>query len=346
MEDLTAGHIGLVIISGLGVIHGLLLAAFLFLYRRGSSLSNHLLGFLLIVLSFRVGKSVLLEFAQELHIKVIFIGLGTMMLIGPLFYLLSKSLTLRSFTLNRNHFLHFIPALIAISFGFWIEKSHTKSFPIWFFLLAYGLYYGHYISYIIYSYRTATISSTPQATNFQLLRLIFFGLVAIWCVYLLNLFDDTMPYIVGPVLYSVVAYSISFVVIKNRFIDKVDHEKYKSTQIPENLAEEIYLKIQRLMVEEKAYKNPELNLKFLGDQFHQSPQIISMVINQKSGKNFNAFINQYRIEESTKLLRDSKFEHYTISSIALESGFNSISSFNAAFKKQTGLTPLAFRNMR
>ncbi|REG92668.1 helix-turn-helix domain-containing protein [Algoriphagus antarcticus] len=346
MEELSIGDIALIIISGLGVIHGLLLGVFLFFHKRGSSLSNQLLGFLLFVLSFRVGKSVLLEFAQDLHVKIIFIGLASMLLIGPLFYLFSKSLLLRSFSLRNIHFLHFLPAIFGICFGFWIEEIHLRSFPLWVFVVVYAFYYGHYISYIVFSYRAAVKAPAVNSTNYQLLRLIFFGLLAIWFVYSLNLFDEDIPYIIGPILYSIVAYSISFLVIKNRFIDKVEYEKYKSTQIPENLGEQIYLRIQKLMVEEKGFKNPDLTLKFLGEHFHQSPQIISMVINRKSGKNFNSFINYYRIEESIKQLRDSKFEHYTISAIAMESGFNSLSSFNTAFKKQTGSTPLAFRNMR
>lgn len=346
MEYLTASNIALVIISGLGVIHGLLLAAFLFYHRRGNSLSNQLLGFLLIILSFRVGKSVLLEFTPDLNVKIIFIGLGSMLLIGPFFYLFSKSLLSRSFTIRKTHLLHFLPAVLGICFGLWIEESHIKSYPIWIFLLAYGIYYGHFIIYVIYSYRGAQKASTIQSANFQLLRLIFFGLMAIWFVYFLNLFDEDIPYIIGPVLYSIVAYSISFLVIKNRFIDKVDHEKYKSTQIPEDLGQEIYSRIQKLMIEDKEFKNPDLTLKFLCEQLKQSPQIVSMVINQKSGKNFNTYINKYRVEEAAKQLRDSKFGHYSISAIAMESGFNSISSFNTAFKKHTSLTPLAFRNQR
>ncbi|MCL6261098.1 helix-turn-helix transcriptional regulator [Aquiflexum sp. TKW24L] len=346
MEDLTASNIALVIISGLGVIHGLFLAAFLFLHNRGNSLSNRLLGFLLIILSFRVGKSVLLEFTPDLNVKIIFIGLGSMLLIGPLFYLFSKSLLSRSFTIRKTHILHFLPALLGLFFGLWIEESHLRSYPIWIFLFAYGIYYGHYIMYVIYSYREAQKASTIQSSNFQLLRLIFIGLLSIWFVYFLNLFDEDIPYIIGPILYSIVAYSLSYVVIKNRFIDKVDHEKYKSTQITENLGDEIYSRIQHLMIVDKKFKNPDLTLKSLSEQLKQSPQIVSMVINQKSGKNFNTYINQYRIEEASKQLRDSKFEHYTISAIAMESGFNSISSFNSAFKKHTSLTPLAFRNMR
>lgn len=344
MEDLSISGIALVIVSGLGVIHGLLLAAFLFLHQRGSSLSNHLLGFLLIVLSFRVGKSVLLEFADDLNVKLIFIGLGSMLLIGPLFYLFSKSLSIRAFSLKRVHFLHFLPAVLGVGFGIWIEESHLKSYPIWVFIVAYGTYYLHYLVYLTIGYRAAIKVDAIQPSNVGLLRLIFFGLLAIWAVYILNLFDENVPYIIGPVLYSVVAYSISFVIIKNRFIDKVDHEKYKSTQIPETLSEEIYAGIQKLMEEEKAFKNPDLSLKLLSGQFRQSPQIISMVVNQKSGKNFNSFINHYRIEAAAQQMLDPKFEHYTISAIAMESGFNSISSFNTAFKKQMGLTPLAFRN--
>lgn len=221
-----------------------------------------------------------------------------------------------------------------------------KSLPFWIFLSAYCIYYGHLIIYVTYSYRLAFKASTLQSANFQLIRLIFVGLLVIWVVYFLNLFDEDIPYIIGPVLYSIVAYSISFVVIKNRFIDKVDHEKYKSTQIPEDLGEEIYSKIQKLMIDDKEFKNPELTLKLLSVQLKQSPQIVSMVINQKSGRNFNTYINHFRIEEASKQLRDSKFEHYSISAIAMESGFNSISSFNTAFKKQTNLTPLAFRNLR
>src|SRR5690606_17552199 len=142
MEDLTVSEIVLVIVSGLGVIHGLLLAAFLFLHKKGNSLSNHLLGLLLVVLSFRVGKSVLLEFAEHLNVKLIFIGLGSMLLIGPLFYLFSKSLSIRAFSLRKTHFFHFLPAIFGVGFGFWIEERHLRSYPIWVFIAAYATYYG------------------------------------------------------------------------------------------------------------------------------------------------------------------------------------------------------------
>ncbi|HNP97065.1 MAG TPA: helix-turn-helix domain-containing protein, partial [Cyclobacteriaceae bacterium] len=48
-------------------------------------------------------------------------------------------------------------------------------------------------------------------------------------------------------------------------------------------------------------------------------------------------------EESRRLLHLDESKNKTVASIAYEVGFNSISSFNTAFKKQTGETPMTYR---
>jgi len=77
-----AKDIILIVVSGLGVVHGLFLAVFLWVYSKGNHLANKLLSCLLVVLSFRVGKSVFLEFS-DIDVKLIFIGLSAIMAIGP-----------------------------------------------------------------------------------------------------------------------------------------------------------------------------------------------------------------------------------------------------------------------
>jgi hypothetical protein len=114
---MRAYDIILVVISGLGVIHGLFLALFLWGYQKGNPLSNKLLSALLLVLSFRVGKSVFLEFTDRLDIKIVFAGLSTIMAIGPLYYLFARSCTGKSFRLTWRHVLHFIPAMIGFIIG-------------------------------------------------------------------------------------------------------------------------------------------------------------------------------------------------------------------------------------
>jgi len=60
-----------------------------------------------------------------------------------------------------------------------------------------------------------------------------------------------------------------------------------------------------------------------------------------TGKTFVTYLNNFRIVYSCKLLGD---EHSTIAEVAYDSGFNSLSQFNRAFKKHTGRTPTEYRS--
>lgn len=345
MRPVRAYDITLVIISGLGVLHGLFLALFLWAYRKGNSLSNKLLSALLIVLSFRVGKSVFLAFTENIDIKIIFVGLSTIMAIGPLYYLFALSCTRKSFRLTRKHFLHFIPAIIGLLIGLQLEEHHTATLPFALFVTLFASYYFHFLIYLFFSYRYVLQQKNAglSVDTFALLRLFFYGLLSIWVAYVLNLFDEAIPYVIGPILYSIVAYVISFIVISKGYIATIDHVKYKTTPVSDEQSDHIYARVLKLVLDEKQFQNADLTLKSLSESINVSPQILSQVINQKSAMNFNSFVNTFRIEESKRLLHQEEFKNQTIASIAYEVGFNSISSFNTAFKKQTGETPMAYR---
>ena len=342
---MLANDIVLIIISGLGVIHGLFLALFLWTYPGGKAVCNKLLSLLLVVFSFRIGKSVFLEFTASLDIKLVFIGLGTLMAIGPLYYLYVLSCTDPSFQPQKKHLIHFIPAVLGVAFGTWIDEGHTETLPILIFFVLFATYYSHYLVYLVASY--LHIAKQRKAgldhKTYNLLRLLFYGMLVIWIAYVLNLLDEIVPYVVGPILYSLVAYITSFIVIRKGYIQQVGQTKYKTTQLPNEQQEHIFSKVVRLVEGDQQYKDPGLSLRSLSEQLHISTQSLSMVINQKSQKNFNGFVNDYRVKEATRLLCDEQYKNYTIASIAFEVGFNSISSFNTAFKKQIGATPAAYR---
>jgi AraC-like DNA-binding protein len=335
----------LVVLSGLGVIHGVFLAVYLWTYSKGNSLANKLLSLLLIVLSFRIGKSVFLEFTTNLDVKFIFTGLGSILALGPLYYFFVSASSNKNFRFERRHLLHFLPLPFALAFGLWVEESHLSSLPLAFFILLFAIYYLHYLIYLVIGF-FETLKKRKEGLEedvYRFLRLLFFGLLVIWAVYVLNLFDDEVPYIVGPILYSIVAYVISFIVIKNGYIEKINHTKYKNTPVSDQQSDQLFEKVLQIMNAEKEYKNPDLTLKSLCSSLNVSPQVLSMVINQKSHQNFNTFINNFRIAEATQLLKEEKYKNQTIAAIAFDVGFNSISSFNTAFKKQIGKTPLSFR---
>ena len=342
---MSSTSIFLILISGLGVLHGIFLASFLWLYKKGNPTSNKLLSLLLLLLSLRVGKSVFLQFAEELEVQFIFTGLAILMAIGPLFYLYTRSLVEAGFQLRTKYLAHFIPALLGVFFGLWITKELTNTIPIVVFVVIFVFYYGHYLLYLLFSYKRLAGDRNPEvdAGSYSLVRLLFYALLAIWFVYVLNLFDDVVPYVVGPILYTGLAYGISFVVIKKGYLKAGAQPKYKTTPVSDEQVDLLFSKVLKLVLEEKQFKDATLSLKSLSEQLNVSTQTLSMVINRQSKTNFNSFINHYRIEESIKLLQNEAYDHQTIASIAFEVGFNSISSFNAAFKKQTGSTPMAFR---
>ena len=98
------------------------------------------------------------------------------------------------------------------------------------------------------------------------------------------------------------------------------------------------------MQEQQLYLNPEFSLSLLSQQIKAGTQKISLVINTRAGCNFNEYVNRYRVRHAIALMDNPKTALHTIASISFDSGFNSLSSFNHAFKKLTGKTPSAYRN--
>ena len=93
---------------------------------------------------------------------------------------------------------------------------------------------------------------------------------------------------------------------------------------------------------EKAHQNPDLTLRSLADQLGMHANQLSWLLNDGFGKNFNEFINHYRVEAFKKLAVDPENSNFTIIAIAYDCGFNSKTVFNTYFKKETGKTPREF----
>jgi AraC-like DNA-binding protein len=104
-------------------------------------------------------------------------------------------------------------------------------------------------------------------------------------------------------------------------------------------------KLLHKMEEDKIYLNPELNLNSLAVMLRTNSLLLSFLINNHFGKNFNDFINEYRINEFKKRIQNPNNQYLTMFGIALDSGFNSKATFNRAFKKITGKSPKDFNRI-
>lgn len=110
-------------------------------------------------------------------------------------------------------------------------------------------------------------------------------------------------------------------------------------------ADEVEACLQKLfesMNEQVRYLDASLSLKSLASHLQMHPNQLSWLINEKTDKNFNQFVNFYRVKAFQEKARDPKYAHLSILGLAFESGFNSKTVFNTYFKQEVGMTPKAW----
>ena len=102
-----------------------------------------------------------------------------------------------------------------------------------------------------------------------------------------------------------------------------------------------------LMKSNKIYREEGLSIAVLAAKLSIPEYRLRRLINQRLGhRNFSAFVNGYRLSEAMAALSDPTQSSVPILTIALDTGFGSIGSFNRAFKAHTGMTPTEYRRER
>jgi len=94
------------------------------------------------------------------------------------------------------------------------------------------------------------------------------------------------------------------------------------------------------------YQDPELSLTSLAEKLELTTHELSRILNAVLKKSFNDFINKYRVAEVARKMQDPAYDHMNLLGIAYESGFNSKTTFNRAFKQATGKNPVDYKNVR
>jgi len=115
---------------------------------------------------------------------------------------------------------------------------------------------------------------------------------------------------------------------------------YAKSKLSHKRLETIAQRLDRSMIEDLLFQNPDLSLRQLSDQIGISENHISETFSRHFNKNFFDYVNGHRITLACQKLQA---DDQTILDIAMDVGFNSRSTFNADFKKQTGNTPSQYR---
>ncbi len=126
--------------------------------------------------------------------------------------------------------------------------------------------------------------------------------------------------------------------------DKETEDTEKKTEGVEVFNQKHIDNIIKAMKDDKLYRQEGFTITDLSKHILLQEYKVRKIINTKLNyRNFNDFLNYYRINEAVEKLSSPEFIGVPVISIAMECGFKAISSFNKSFKETHGVTPSAYR---
>ena len=286
---------------------------------------------------------------------------------GPLIFFYVKSITNSSFQFSKKDWIHFVPVLLQAGL-YWFLTFQSYPYKLWFwetihFPITYGLEFNlTLISMTIYlgfsirllmNYQKWLEDQFSEFSKIHLnwlkiVLMIMLVLCVFWSVDLISryLFDIYLVYNFSEISLGFVVLLLAYGGIRQSNILQVNFEnKVAKTNLGLDEMDIVLIeKIKTRMLIEKDYLNPTLSLKEFSQNLNTPSRTISKHINQGLEISFVDFVNQYRVEEVKVKIDSGQLEQFTLLSLALESGFNSKSSFNRIFKKLTHMSPSEYVN--
>ncbi len=346
----------------------LLLSAVILTSRRPGKLSQRLLAVFLLA-----NVMLLLQFEFFSQVKPVKIGVTPFYyLLAPLLFLYVQSLFIQSFRLRRAQLIHLVPFFLVFTYAVLFllirpgEAGWTKEFSrsvkiesdISYIILSIQIAFYLVLIFLIYfKYRREIKNHFAELRSINLNWLLFI-LMAFTLMWLTDFTSTLLSWLkVGGTdlfnAFTLISISINFIfasILVYRSMEQsweqtgiIEATKYQGSGLSDSESTGYAQKIRTIMESEKLYLDPEISLKELSDKTGISPRYVSQIINSRFNQNFFDFINHYRIEEAKRLMAGTVRKELTILEIMYNVGFNSKSSFQTAFRKNTGTTPTEFR---
>lgn len=287
------------------------------------------------------------------------------LLYGPLLYFYFKSVT-TNFKFSAVDTLHFLPTIILIAFllpmyllpgdekiriMLEINNDYESNRYIIFISKVISLaIYAFFIGKLQYSYKNNKDANQPKNKWNKTIYYIHVIYLVSYIIYglpvsgLLQEFPYFINYIQVSIMCVMVMYlaymaSVQPEVFKNENVILKELIKYQKSGLTNAFSQELKENLVKLLVEEKIFKQNNLNLEELSQKLNTTRHNTSQIINEHFKMNFFELINKFRVNEAIKILEGDVYGSLNIIDIAYDVGYNNKVTFNKAFKKETKLTP-------
>jgi AraC-like DNA-binding protein len=376
-RELAAANVTFSLLFLLGAVQGLFLAAVL-AGRRPRLSADRLLAGLMLVFSLDLAAAV--YHASGFHERVpAFIGADYSLsfLYGPLVYLYAAALLGHASRVERRHLWHFAPfALVAIALvPYYLQPGPERLAALYgepdawlsrlavlnHFKLPHGLAYIGATALLIRRAQRAGNVGPGIAWLRQLT--IGVGVLTGLSVVLYVLQSGASGVGLAPdgildrltlLAVTVFVYGIGYhglrqpalsavAPARNGMATELPRPRYERSGLDDAQARDLLNSLLAHMDTEKPYHRGDLTLQDLADALGVAPHLLTEVLNTRLERSFYDFVNGYRVREVQARIADPASAHLSLLAIGLEAGFNSKSTFNAAFKKHAGQTPSEYR---
>ncbi|MEZ4824989.1 MAG: helix-turn-helix domain-containing protein [Bacteroidia bacterium] len=191
--------------------------------------------------------------------------------------------------------------------------------------------------------------SNSDKINFNWMLFLVAGILVVWSVVIITQNEELLTEAMAGFLILLGYFGVTQVDVFSKrttqsALIKEPKPKYINSGLENSEIERLHQTLIQILQTEKPYLNPELTLQHLASMINTQVHHLSQVINEKEQKSFYDLINEWRIEEFLKEVKNEKNKNFTLFSIAYDCGFNSKASFNRNFKKYTGKTPTEYLN--
>lgn len=323
------------VLGCLGIAQALFLIVYLLTLKTGNRKANILLGVVLLGLTIRIGKAVIYNYTYVAPWPRN-LGISGFLLAGPFLWFYGKALLEKANDFPATNYLHLIPFVLFLLFSPIIPNNGDLVS-----LVLYALVQLHLAVYLGFAwwllYRSKQHDRNRLAPWY---RNIAIGVTLIWILYA-GIFVGLVPfYLLGATSFSFLIYLFSFLFLKKHHFVL---EKYATSSVGLAESKKLVQQVRHLFDTEETYLNHRTSLNLIAEKLAVKPRLLSQAINESEQVNFSEFVNQYRIEQAKRLLVDPARKQDKIATIAFDSGFGNLTSFNVAFKARVKMTPSQYR---